>query len=224
MTSGSSPRTFNPWKGDLLFDLELSMLRHFLDHVAGGCAEETAEIKKKAEDGEYNEYEDYEAAFDRALFRHKYAVRLVYYELAAIIEREVQACASPAWQASRRHKGPKSLPEVLSLPHGSIESLKMISDLNFSDLLKLLKEYCQIDLGQLPQAESVLEVRDIVNSFKHRHGFKEFRRQNSGILRIGEQHRPSTQEARDAIERVSLFVKTLWKTVSAALEKRNGQF
>ena len=61
--------------------------------------------------------------------RQEIAVRAVYYELNALIERELQRSAHRPWLDSPKHRGLKQL-DFNSLTLESVRSLKTIEDLD----------------------------------------------------------------------------------------------
>lgn len=198
----------------LLLELELRMIKHFLDNVCQGCGQEIEQIEQKNEEGYFNDFGCYENAISYPLIRQELAIRTVYYELAAIIEHELQECAYPAWHASKKHKGPKTLFEVADSPERDRLCLRMISDWKFPEINKLIEEYYQIKIEQLLGKQNIAKIREIVNSFKHRKGIKDFRKTGSHKLKIGEQYRPTIEEAYDAIKQTHVFIKALWVALS----------
>ena len=193
----------------IILHLELNAIKHFLDYIIQGSGEEIGEISQKNENGYFNEFDDYENAISYPLLRQEIAVRAVFYEITSLVEHELQNSAQKAWQLSKKHKGPKSLLELCNLPNRDIRPLKMVSDLKFSDILKLIEEYYQIKAARLPGYTSVLKIREIVNAFKHRKGFKDFRKINPSKINL-ELYRPEVEEAYDAVKQTEIFIKALW--------------
>lgn len=203
--------------GSILLDVECDMIRQFLYHVCRGCEQEASEIERKLQEGHFHELIVYERALDYVRMRYDLAIRTVYYEVSALIEHELQNCAFPAWQASKKFKGPKSLFEIADSPGRDIRSLKMVSDLRLSDTQKLIEDYCQIRLEALPGGQSIIKIREIVNSFKHRNGFEDFRKVGRQTIKF-EQYRPTREDAYKAINSTETFVKALW----TAMDRKEG--
>jgi len=153
--------------------LMLRSLQDFLDHVSADAGRELDEIEKHNQDGMYLEFEDYEAALDPPFIRLEIASRAVLYELVALVETELQMFAYSPWLYSPKYKGPKSIIELNRIDEESLSKVKMVSDLRFNDIVALIEGYYRINLNSLPKWKKVLEMRNMVNSFKHCQGFQD---------------------------------------------------
>jgi len=75
----------------------------------------------------------------------------------------------------------------------------------------LIEGYYKINLSEVSSFEQVQFVRKSVNAFKHRKGFKDFRRDKGAELL--EQFRVNRENAYQAIESSRAFIKALWQAV-----------
>lgn len=185
-----------------LLAIELSSLQDFLKHC---CRWDDVE---RNEDGDLDE-----ADFDKLLYRQQVASRAAYYELNALVESEIYEAASKPWQASN-HKGPKNLPECVSCGK-SIKSMKMIEDLSIKDAISLIESEYQIKISDLPGYTEVFQVREVVNAFKHRRGFVDFRKQPQDQMKIAERHEIDVDTANNAICYAKDFIRALHKVTGA---------
>jgi len=81
--------------------------------------------------------------------------------LNALIEHELQMSAHLPWLESDRHRGPKGL-DLNNLTVKAVESLKMIEDVPFSDITKLIESKYGITLRELEGGEDFFKMRRMV--------------------------------------------------------------
>jgi hypothetical protein len=172
--------------GNILLAMELRFLQDFLKHC---CRWDDVE---RNEEGNLDE-----AEFDKLLYRQHIAARAAYYELNALVESEIYEAASKPWQASN-HKGPKNLPECVSSGK-SLRTMKMVEDLRIKDAISLIEGEYQISISELPGYVEVFQVREVVNAFKHRQGFVDFRKQPQDQIKLAERHKVDVDAATIAI-------------------------
>lgn len=183
----------------ILLAMELGALRDVLKHC---CRWDDVE---KNEDGNLDE-----ADFDKLIHRQSVAARAVYYELNALVESEIYKAAWNPWHASK-YEGPKTLTECVSSGK-SLNSMKMIQDLRIKDAIRLIEREYKIRFSDLPGYIEVFCVREIVNAFKHRQGFVDFRKQPLiGRVKFGERHKIDIDAANTAIGFAEEFIKALRK-------------
>ena len=119
------------------------------------------------------------------------AIRAVFHEINALVEWELQDLAS------RPFLGRADMPG-----RG-----KLVYDLPYRDVVKLIEEHYQIKLSDLPGFAEIQCVRESVNAFKHRKGFKDFRKDDSS--RIGDRFEPTRQTAYQAIDAAVALLEAL---------------
>lgn len=102
--------------------------------------------------------------------------------------------------------------EFLDLPNSDIRFLKMVFALPFSAIIKLIEEYYKIKVEELHSGKNILKIREIVNAFKHKKGFKDFRKIKPSKINI-ELYGPEFEEAYDAIKQGGIFIKALWAAI-----------
>jgi hypothetical protein len=194
----------------LLLDIRLGFLRNFLDHVVEESGAEYEHIMRRNEEGDFPDLADLESATDYPAMRQVIVARAVYYEVNSLVESVLHGAAHEPWLESDRHPGPKTLDwDNLSLQ--GVRSLRMISDLSFGQIVQLVEEGYGITLSNLPGWDELREIREVVNSFKHREGFIDFRRKPPEEIRIAARYEVNAEKAYRALEIVSSFVKALWR-------------
>lgn len=114
------------------------------------------------------------------------------------------------WLESDRHRGPKGL-DLNNLTVKAVESLKMIEDVPFSDITKLIESKYGITLRELEGGEDFFKMRQMVNAFKHRDRLVDFRRQAAQYISFPHYHQPEIEEASAAIGKAYAFVSALWR-------------
>jgi hypothetical protein len=198
----------------IVLDIQLSAIKNFLDHVLQESGKEIEQVVRQYEEGNFDELDDYYNALFYSASRQEIAIRAVLYEITGLVEHELQSSAHQAWLLSEKHKGPKSLVELPESSARGIRSLKMVSDLKFPEVQTLIEQYYQIKIDELPGAKLLLQIREIVNAFKHRKGLKDFRKLNSPQVTFPEFYKPEVETAYDAIEQAQIFIKALWKATN----------
>jgi len=188
-------------------------LKDFFDHVVLHCGADIVDVERRREAGEFEELDDYENALYAPFARQEIAARAVYYEINALIEKELQQSATPAWLESDKYTGPKRLVECRDPAPEALRDIRTIEDLRFGEILKLIKKKYGVDVRDLEGAQVVFRVREIVNNFKHRDGVVDFRKTEDplrNMLRF-ERHRVDIEEAYDALDGAYRFIRALWK-------------
>lgn len=150
----------------------ISALRNFLDRVSADAIEELEEIKGRCGSGQIADYLDYEHQTDFPFARVEIATRAVAYEVVALVEAQLQALAEAPWRRSLKSTG---LKRIADIPHPNPESLatlKVVSGLPFPEIVRLVEQEYRIKMADLPGWQQLQELRDLVNSFKHRSGWK----------------------------------------------------
>jgi hypothetical protein len=193
----------------VILHLQLDTIKGFLEHVDEEASTEIRDVLARHELGEFEDEDEFDNALYSPLTRQEIAARAVYYEINALIERELQHSAHRSWLKSAKYRGPKQL-DFDALTLESVRSLKLISDLSFGDIVKLIEEDHKVKITGLDGGEEFLKMREMVNAFKHRDGLINFRKQNPKNINFVERYKADIEQAYAAIDRAYVFVKALW--------------
>lgn len=172
--------------------LELGQLSKVLQHVRESVERELAAIDELAPqaalegDFEVPDVPDdfnWESAADVPLALMEITSRAVGHELVAIVEHRMHEIASEPWLTHPKFKGPKTIDDI---PGGTdlgsdtmlnaLADLKEVSKLPFNDVRTLIQEHYDFRFENLDGWPELLELREIVNSLKHRRGAKSWKR------------------------------------------------
>ncbi len=195
---------------------QLSLLANFLNRVSTDAGQELEAIDERNADGAYDSLESYQDALDYPLARLHIAARAVAYELVALVESELHQLAHQPWLESPTHKGPKNLLELAQA--GATTKLRTVSDLGFGEIVGLVESRLTLSLRSLEGWTHIEELREIVNAFKHRRGYKrlaevDWDRPLSDLL---QRYQFTYAEARKAIGDVGTFFRQLKSAVREA--------
>lgn len=197
----------------VIVQAQLSLLTSFLDRVSTDAGQEIEAIETRNMDGAFDSLESYQAELDYPIARIDIAARAVAYELVALVESELHQLAHRPWLESPTHKGPKNL---LELGEGGTETkLRMVSDLGFGEIVKLIESRLSLSLSSLEGWSEIEKLREIVNAFKHRRGYKRLRKidWNSPLHVLFHRYQFTYDEARKAIGSVGTFFRQLKSTL-----------
>lgn len=194
----------------IILQIKIELLKNFLDHVIKEAKKEIDDIIRKKEAGEYNEINDFGNALYYPLQREEIAARTIYYEINALFERELRTSALKPWKESEKFKGPKTL-DFKKLTINSIRSLKMISDVPFKKILKLIENEYDIKIINLKGADTLFDIRDAVNAFKHKDSYIDFRKQEVDRIEIGKKIQAEVDKAYFGLVQAYEFIVDLWK-------------
>lgn len=195
----------------VVLQIRLDAIRNFLEHVKDEAEREIGTVLARNESGEFQEdLDDLDNALFHPIARQEIAARAVYYELNALIEHELQVSAHLPWLESDKHRGPKGL-DLINLTAEAVQSLKMIEDVPFSNITKLIESKYSIKLRELEGGEAFFKMRQMVNAFKHRDGMVDFRKQADQYIRFPQYHQPEIEEAFTTIRNADAFVLALWQ-------------
>jgi hypothetical protein len=150
-------------------------IRYFIDRLLEDVGREFDAIEKLAECGEFETYEDLEAAQNFPLARYEIGMKAVIYELNSLIESEIYEFAYVPWKESKKNKGPKSIDELGKFELKSMTKIKMVNDINIVEAIKLIESYYSLNFDDIEYWKDVRNMRKAVNAFKHRKGYKHFR-------------------------------------------------
>lgn len=196
---------------DLMIIEQLRFLRSFLMRLEKDIGMEWAEIEKRNEEGEFQDFGDYEAAMDYPLFLEKFTVRSIFNELNILAEQTLHEAAASAWRIEQEKRPGKVIP-------------KPEWELPIERIWELIESYYNIRRSDLPGWAAYKELREINNAFKHRLGFRRFSDifQSKNIGLEENRHKAeidNTKKIFDAIEEFLLGVTRL--TTNEYSRKRN---
>jgi hypothetical protein len=191
--------------------IQLDLLSNFLDRGKAEVGQELTSIEERKLAGDFRTYEDYERAVDYPFARVEIGARAVAYELVALVESELHQLALEPWLASSAHKGPKNVQQLSRVNPEALTKLKMVSDLPFNEVLTLVEDRFGVRLGDVDGWTAICHLRDVVNAFKHRRGFKHPRDINwrSKDCEFPQRYWIGQDEAEKAITNVASFFRNL---------------
>lgn len=192
-------------------EIELGPITAFLNMTLSAIDKEKAAICEREEAGEFQDgLDDFSNAIFVPMEAEAIAVRAVLYEVNALIEWEVGHLAVEGYRESLRHA---TKPKVLSdVPTGKASSVKAVYELPFGHICSIIEQYYQIKLADIPGSAEVQRVRQAVNAFKHRKGFKDYRKDPAA--KPLERFEPTRADAYEAIDGARCFLRALWKQSS----------
>ena len=183
--------------GNLIgLDIELNAIRSFLITVSDTASSEYSKIQIRSNAGEFNHYDDEANAFFIPMMWEEIACRSTLGELNALVEWELQHMAIIPFseeKASNTKKWKKS---------------KFVCDLKVGEVIQLIEKHYRIKINEIDSYDVVKAIRNTVNSFKHRKGFKHPWKDRCKI--IPEKFEVSRSEALRNIDSVRDFLKDLW--------------
>jgi len=175
-------------------DIELDAIRSFLKAVAVAADAEYAKTKLKSGAGEFCHYDHEANAYFVPETWERTAIRATLGEFNALVEWELQSLASGLFptKVNKRKKG----------------CLRFGFNLKMKDIIKRIENYYKIEIKEIAGYKEVKAIRDKVNSFKHRKGYKH--PDKYACKAIGERFELSREEAFQSIDLVRTFLKDLW--------------
>ena len=192
----------------VILDIELNAIKAFLDRVITSVDEEISHVFQMREDGEFTDFDELDNALFIPLESEAIAIRATLYELNALVEWELQHLAIEPYKYASRYAGkPKFIGDAPP------NRLKLVSDLSRGEIRQLIENHYKVDFDELPGSSEVDRVRRAVNAFKHRKGFKDFRR--DCWSHFPERFELNRDEAYRAIEATRKFLGALWKHISS---------
>lgn len=176
----------------ITLDIEFQAIKDFLSKTLEAIDTETAAICEQEEAGEFRGIDDFSNALFIPKEREAIAIRAVFYEINALVEWELHALALEAYH--NRENRTTIIKPVYDIPIGEIH--------------KLIEQYYEIKFCHVPGFAEVQHIRQAVNAFKHRKGFKDFRRERGS--KIFEKFQPTREDAYKAIDGTRAFLRALW--------------
>jgi hypothetical protein len=174
-------------------NIELGAIYSFLKTVTVAADAEYSKIKKMSEEGEFFHYDDEANALFVPQMWELIAIRATLGELNSLVEWELQYLASGVYL--RDNKKQK-------------QRLRFGFDLKIKQLIEQIENYYKIKVEDIACYKEVQIIRDKVNSFKHKKGFKHPYKGDCKV--IGERFELSRKEAFQSIDSVRTFLKDIW--------------
>ena len=204
----------------MLITYQLNSIQSCLDHAISDLHREWNKIEKNNKRGKYRDYEDYESAQDLPIARLEIALRAVGYELVALVENYFHKFAHKGWRDSKKYKGPKSILDLEQINSSTLSRIIMVSDVSFGEVIKIIEEEYCMKLSEIEGWEDVKQLRQTVNAFKHRDGFKHPREID---WTKGDKLHPRdafwVEEAKDAIGKTKLFLIRFLTLIDGKIKK-----
>lgn len=177
---------------------ELKIIKNFLDRNIKLVDEELSDIFKREEAGEFCHYlEEFENECYIPLQCEQIAIKAVFNEANALIEWILYGFATlPKEKQSKNMK------------------IKLVFDMPISEVCSSIEQKYSIKLDILPGFKRLKAMRRKINAFKHRKGFKDFRKneefKKGKTVNILERYELNREEAYQTIEDAKVFIKAFW--------------
>ena len=198
-----------------MLSIELDPIEHFLEQSLKDIDAEFLKIEAEWDETQAQTADDFANLMYHPSMREEITLRAIYYELNALIERNLQEFAQEAYWKSQKY--PCSIKSIWDIKEkNDIRKLKLISDLKIDEIRQLLEGYCNISLNEMNHFGIIVKIREIANSFKHRNGFKDFRRDLKAGLRvnISDKHELTREDARVAIVATRKFLLDIFHNLA----------
>ena len=182
----------------LTIHLELDAIKNFLDKTLESVDSELSIACARDEADEFKHSDDFANAIFFPMRQEEIAIRATLYEINALVEWELGNLAGKFHHTNNQHS--KASKRASDKPF----------ELNFGQICKLIKKGYGINLNKMPGSEKTRWVRETVNDFKHRYGFKDPRK-HLDSKRWLEQSRPARKDAYEAIDEAKAFLIALNK-------------
>jgi len=179
---------------------ELKTIERFLDKNIRLVNEELSDIFKRNESGEFCHYpEEFENERYVPLGYEQIVIRAVFNEVNALIE----------WVLYGHAK--------LSEKYFKNKKIKFVYDMPISEVCSSIEQIYNIKLDILPGFKRLKIMRKKINAFKHRKGFKDFRKneefKKEKTVNIFERYELNRKDAYQVIEDAKVFMKAFWSEI-----------
>jgi len=176
---------------------ELKTIERFLDKNIRLVNEELSDISKRKESGEFCHYpEEFENERYVPLEYEQIVIRAVFNEVNALIEWVLYSFAE------------------LSEKYFKNKKIKFVYDMLISEVCSSIEQIYNIKLDILPGFKRLKIMRKKINAFKHRKGFKDFRKneefKKGKTVNIFEQYELNRKDVYQVIEDAKIFIKAFW--------------
>jgi hypothetical protein len=177
---------------------ELKTIKRFLDRNIKLVDEELSDIFKREEAGEFCHYlEEFENECYVPLECERIAIRAIFNEVSALIE----------WVLYHFAVLPKE-------KYSKNKRIKLVYDMPISQVCSSIEQRYNIKLDTLPGFKRLKIMREKINAFKHRKGFKDFRKneefKKGKRVNITERYELNRKDAYQVIEDAKIFIKDFW--------------
>lgn len=198
----------------ILLEIRLSPIKNFLDHVLQESGKEMEQVVRQYEEGKFTGLDDFDNALFYPLERQEIAIRAVFYEITALVEHELQNSAQQRWLLSDKYKKElKKSQKPVELSDSKIISLGIVSTCcSFGEIRTLIEKHYGIKIDELPGKKLLWDIKDIINSSKHRLGHKDLKKHE--LSRVPDYHKFEVETAYDGIEQARIFIEALWKATN----------
>jgi len=142
-------------------DIEFDEVKSFLKRVYRSVDFEYENLISRSQAGEFKDPDEEANAFFTPRTAENLAMRAALNEINSLVE----------WELSALGAGPFSKAQLTKK-----NKLRFAWDLKREDLQKLIESHYGIKLDDLPGSKEVEKLRRTINSFKHRKGFKDPRK------------------------------------------------
>jgi hypothetical protein len=174
----------------IILNIELNALRSFLSVVLNASGSEYSKIQHQSDAGAFSNNDDKDNALFGPMMWEEIACKAVLGELNALFEWELQCVASSI----------KPFPKT--------KRTKLLSDLSIKDLIKLIEKFYNIQFKEIDSYDAIMSIRNKVNSFKHRKGFKHPFKDKTKVF--PEKFEISPIDALESIDLFGRFFKELY--------------
>jgi hypothetical protein len=177
---------------------ELKTIERFLDRNIKLIDEELSDIFKRKEAGEFCHYmEEFENECYVPEECERIVTRAVFNEVNALIEWVLYGFAVLPKEKYSKNK-----------------RIKFVYDMPISQVCSSIEQKYNIKLDTLPGFKRLKVMRKKVNAFKHRKGFKDFRKnekyKKGKTVYVFERYKLNREEAYQTIEDAKIFIKAFW--------------
>ena len=181
----------------IIISEELKTIERFLDKNIRLVNEELSDISKRKESGEFCHYpEEFENERYVPLEYEQIVIRAVFNEVNALIEWVLYGFAE------------------LYEKYFKSKKIKFVYDMPISEACSSIEQRYNIKLDTLPGFKRLKIMRKKINAFKHRKGFKDFRKnkefKKGKTVNIFERYELNRKEAYQTIEDAKIFIKAFW--------------
>ena len=176
---------------------ELKTIKRFLDKNIKLVDEELSDIFKRKEAGEFCHYlKEFENECYVSLEYEQITIRAVFNEVNALIEWVLYGFAE------------------LSKKYFKNKKIKFVYDMPISEVCSSIEQKYNIKLDTLLGFKRLEAMRKKINAFKHRKGFKDFRKneefEKGKTVNIFERYELNRKDAYQTIEDAKVFIKAFW--------------
>ena len=206
----------------ILLEIRLSTIKNFLDHVLQESGKEIEQVVEQNEEGNFAGLDDFDNALFYPLERQEIAIRAVFYEITALVEHELQNSAQQRWFRSKAYEKKKlkkledkqkKSQKSVELSESEMDSLRIVYICcSFGEIRTFIENYYKIKIDELSGYKLLWDIRDIINSSKHRLGHKKLEKPE--LVRIPDYHIFEVETAYNGINQARIFIEALWKATN----------